>query len=1090
MNLPTLCLIDRNLLVWIKFLICLVIFAFLSASAEVDEVDPTIVSAIQYQNMGLAYLEESQPLKAVTQFENLIGLLPNEAIGYANLAVAYLRLRQVDAAEKVIQRGISAVPLNSQLHFIYSEIYHFQGKSGQAVTELKEALRLKPDDLEVRYLLIRENLRDRRNTEAISKAIIDLRFLRELTPANIVVLLKLSQALLLSDEDVEQVEQIGKELRILLSDIDSEKLKYLDEGMRQVEVEDIKGANRNFRIFENINKNSPRYQQGIGELITPILGHPIEEFDQRFKSRLVATQTKPIVVSFSQLVHHAMISRGQELTGLQIDYDHDGDLDNLTVFPDRIQMHRNDGNDSFLDVSDRTFSPSPDYGGQSVTSGDFDNDGDLDIIIASVSRGCLLLDNLRQGKLEVTHILSELKRPVAVDSADYDHDGALDICVTTKIDTQLYLNRGDGMFIKDLTLMSLGGMDVHFVDYDNDGHLDVWVVDKRRMSLFRNDGTSKFSDVSSLIPTFSPLDLPVKKTTEVTSQDNASGKSDWVDGQVEDYDNDGDLDLLVGTWDDRFLIQNEGGNQNGWLQIELEAVAAGNNKNNAYGLGSRVEIKAGDLYQMTYVEKLITDYSSEVDPNLESPFRQRSFVHFGLGPIEQADVLRIVWTNGVPQNVISPRTNQRILEKQVLKGSCPFLYVFDGEKFQFKTDLLWRSALGMITSIGTVASSDSSRDYVLLGHKMKPRDGTYSIQITEELWETTYFDQVQLIAVDHPVGTQIFIDERFTPLPFPEFEVHAVREMRFPKSAIDHQGQDVSMALGEFDYKYAVEHKPGKFQGVVDQHFIELDLGDIEVSQKILLFLTGWVFPTDTSINVAISQNPSINLRFPYLQVKTDQGEWQTVIDLIGIPAGKNKTLIIDLTDKFLSGDRRLRIVTNMQVYWDRAFFTLGDHDVSMQVTRQHPDRADLHYLGFPKMYRPTPHAPHLYDYSQIDKKGQWRDLGGFYTRYGAVGELLQKSESMSVIMNAGDEITVEFDVDQFPTLKNGWIRSFILFSDGWVKDGDINTLASQRVEPLPFHGATSYPPKNGEHFPDGPDYLRYRLKYNTRRVSHRLPRF
>ena len=167
MNLPTLCLINRNLLVWIKFLICLVIFAFLSASAEVDEVDPTIVSAIQYQNMGLAYLEESQPLKAVTQFENLIGLLPNEAIGYANLAVAYLRLRQVDAAEKVIQRGISAAPLNSQLHFIYSEICHFQGKSGQAVTELKEALRLKPDDLEVRYQLIRENLRDRRNTEAI-----------------------------------------------------------------------------------------------------------------------------------------------------------------------------------------------------------------------------------------------------------------------------------------------------------------------------------------------------------------------------------------------------------------------------------------------------------------------------------------------------------------------------------------------------------------------------------------------------------------------------------------------------------------------------------------------------------------------------------------------------------------------------------------------------------------------------------------------------------------------------------------------------------------------------------------------------------
>ena len=96
----------------------------------------------------------------------------------------------------------------------------------------------------------------------------DLRFLRKLTPTNIVVLLKLSQALLLNNEGVEQVEQIGKELRVLLSDIDSEKLKYLDEGMKQVEVGDIKGANRKYRIFENINKNSPRYQQGIGEMIT------------------------------------------------------------------------------------------------------------------------------------------------------------------------------------------------------------------------------------------------------------------------------------------------------------------------------------------------------------------------------------------------------------------------------------------------------------------------------------------------------------------------------------------------------------------------------------------------------------------------------------------------------------------------------------------------------------------------------------------------------------------------------------------------------------------------------------------------------
>jgi len=214
---------------------------------------------------------------------------------------------------------------------------------------------------------------------------------------------------------------------------------------------------------------------------------------------------------------------------------------------------------------------------------------------------------------------------------------------------------------------------------------------------------------------------------------------------------------------------------------------------------------------------------------------------------------------------------------------------------------------------------------------------------------------------------------------------------------------------------------------------------------------------------------------------------------MIGIPAGKNKTIAVDLTGKFRSADRQVKIATDMQVYWDSAFFTIGEGEAPaepIQMTELRPHRADLHYQGFSEMYRPNPHAPHLFDYEKVVKEQQWRDLAGDYTRYGDVTPLLQKPDDMYVIMNAGDEMTVEFDAAQLPPLQEGWVRDFVLFSDGWVKDGDINTLFSQTVEPLPFHGMSSYPYPEGENYPNAPEHLRYRLEYNTRRVTHELPQF
>ena len=1171
-----------------KYLICamlLLVCGFVISTTDAQETNSTqiIGAAIRHQNLGLAYLEESQPSKAVEEFTALIELLPDEAIGYGNLAVAHLRLQEADAAEASVKRGIAVAPMESQLHFILSEVYQLQQKSDLAVEAMKEAVRLAPDELEFRYKLVRHYIGQRNDPEAQREAVRHLQELHARSPVNIVVLMKLTLGLL-GQEQLEAAGSLCQDLMLLLGDTDAEKLAYLTQGIAAIEQKDLKLATRNVRIFENLHRASPRYQQGIGELVTDILGHPIETFSPGFRARIIAKQTLPIEVEFVDVTEQLGLSNvkallplripttvsfvdfdndgkldlyisGSDFVGLYqdaerkvqfvlyrnmgeqfdsvtileqelaeelyfhvavadmnkdgiqdflletakgivyfeedtegnddavpvvlyeqpvtetgvlhpVDYDHDGDLD---LFTTGATMYRNNSDDKnkddepFTDVTEQTFvNPVQQSAPAEAFSADFDDDGDIDIFTINRENGCTLYDNLRQGKLRAVSDETGISQDVhytAAAAGDYDNDGDFDIFLSTADQIYLYLNRGDGSFMSDPRLEAgvrdLSPMLLKNIDYDNDGFVDLWVSGKDGMFIFRNDGTGQFEEPYPLIETVTP--------TEGAVLHNATA------GAVGDYDNDGDLDLFFINGEGQLrALQNNGGNKNNWIQVRLEGITSGDNKVNRDGIGSKLEVKVGDLYQQKYVSEQVS--------------------HFGLGAFDAADVVRVVWTNGVPQNVVEPQAKQRILEKQILKGSCPFLYVYNGEKYEFVTDLLWRAPLGLVTSIGSVAP-DEPKDFVKIsGTQIQPKSGKYSIQITEELWETAYFDEVKLIAVDHPVGTDIFVNEQYTPPPFADFKVYGVAEKLYPKSAVNHRGEDVSDALKTFDYHYAVEHAPGPYQGVVEPHAIILDLGDVPNDAPVTLFLSGWIFPTDTSINVALFQNPRINPSFPSVSVKDETGQWKTVIDMIGLPAGKNKTITVDLTGKFLSDDRHVRVETDMQIYWDAAFFTVGTQDVPIELTTLNPDSADLHYRGFSEMYRPNPHAPHLFDYQKVTTEAQWRDLAGYYTRYGDVNPLLQAVDDMYVILNAGDEITVEFDAARLPELKQGWVRDFILYSDGWDKDGDINTLTSQTVEPLPFHGMSAYPYPDTEHYPDDEVHRRYRLEYNTRRVKHRLP--
>src|SRR5687768_14735684 len=206
----------------------------------------------------------------------------------------------------------------------------------------------------------------------------------------------------------------------------------------------------------------------------------------------------------------------------------------------------------------------------------------------------------------------------------------------------------------------------------------------------------------------------------------------------------------------------------------------------------------------------------------------------------------------------------------MLKGSCAFVYAWDGKQFRFVTDAMWRSALGMplglMGSTSAFAPAGASQEYVrIAGDALRPRDGRYVLQLTEELWETAYADEVKLLAIDHHDSVDVFVDERFVPPGPVSLRLFPVAQRYSPLSATDERGNDVLAALRESDDVYVSNLTPTQYQGVVDPHDLILDLGDAAGRPGTFLFLRGWIYPTDASINVALSQQSSIKLASPSL---------------------------------------------------------------------------------------------------------------------------------------------------------------------------------------------------------------------------------
>jgi tetratricopeptide (TPR) repeat protein len=719
--------------------------------------------------------------------------------------------------------------------------------------------------------------------------------------------------------------------------------------------------------------------------------------------------------------------------------------------------------------------------------------------------------------------LEDLRDVVFVAPGDFDNDGLLDLCVVTTRGAVLYRNV-NGRFQKQADLAAGSFRKALWVDFDHDYDEDLLLIgnDSR---LLRNNGQAGFSDESKRFPfvagrALDAVNFDWEPDTPgfdiVVSYENRAGViyRDKLGGAyeavplpelpagahsliAEDVNRDGRTDLAAlpalvllnrpGKFEqgaganragsvfadfqgmgrlDRARIAADGSlhidrdvtpNYGNWIEVVLAGV-----KNPKFSLNAKVEVKAG------------SDYQKATYAGLPLVFR--------LGQRATVDTLRITWPNGLVQNERNPLVNRirTIKEAPRLAGSCPTIFTWNGERFEFITDVLGVAPLGASSADGEYFPVDHDEYVSIRGESLKPRDGQYEIRVTEELREVSYIDQLKLIALDHPAAIDIVTNEKFKSPPFPEFRLFGIDRRVYPVSARDSQGRDVRAALLKRDHVY-----PDSFQrdhaGVAELHTLDLDFGSAAPENRAVLILNGWVDWADGSTFLAASQTHH-DLVFPYLQVRDAAGNWKTVVEDMGMPSGKPKPMAVDLAGKFLSASRQVRIVTNLCVYWDEVFLVENNAAPPVRMTTLPIRSADLHFRGFSKAtIHPERKQPEMFDYQTVNLASMWNPTPGKYTRYGPVEKLLAEIDDRMVVMGSGDEIRLRFDGTGLPPVQNGWKRDFLLLVDGWAKDADANTAFSQSVLPLPFHGMSRYPYPVNENFPGDAAHADYVKEYLTR---------
>ncbi len=1100
---------------------------------------------------GLIAFQVGDDVRADSELTRASKLAPEEPAVWANLGLFRMRQGNMSEATTALEKARTLAPQNSPISLLYGLLMSRQGQFDQAITSFRRAVETDPSNMYAMYALAQIVERQggatadqefQRQMEAILIA----------KPDNLLALLESARVAARGGDAALLKKRLGsvaspsrKWPPEVQAQIKAVQNAASGPAPRTAAIEIVK--------LKNVLNRQPEYRAASAaiELSDRDVAPPVEQFlklppppafpaapdaaltvtpgpasgatSQVIAMRAVPLNEKGATALF--VTDGKMLARadgalpggkaGLSMPGvgggpltpdalLPIDVNSDYRTDLALAGPGGFRLLRQSASGTFEDVTTKAKLPAIVINGayNGAWAADIEADGDLDIVLGGRTGGPVVLRNNGDGSFITLTPFSGIASGLRGWAwADVRGDGVADAALLDGAGRlHVFQNERSGLFRERAVPDNLGKvLAITVSDADRDGLLDFVVWDSSGQVTALCD-TDEGGDWRT-IPLFKTT-LEGVNTRLLAADVDANGGGDFVvsaGGKSEIWLSDAKnvLSLLPLTLDfaaqdvtlpepggtalaligiangNKPVIAPVKGTKNYGVQVLRPRAAenAGDQRINSFGVGGEVEVRAGLLYQKLPING--------------------PWVRFGLGTQTGADYSRILWPNGSVQGEFDLKADQPLLVQQRLKGSCPFLFAWDGKKMSFVTDCIWRSPLGLRINAQDTAGVAMTEDRVKLrSDQLVPRDGFYDLTVTADLWETHYFDHLSLMTVDHPEGTEIYVDERFA-IPPPPLDVHAFAPTVPIASAQDDRGMDVTEIVRERDGRSVDTFGRGRFQGVTRDHYLEIDLGKKTPGpgKPLYLIANGWIHPTDSSINVALAQGDNGKPSGLSLEVPDGRGGWRAAKPALGFPSGKVKTVLIRIDDVLSPGpDHRIRLRTNLEIYWDQIMWAERLPKVPLRMQKIAASTANLEYRGFAVVRAKDASSPELpVDFDTLQGTAPlWRDLIGYHTRFGDVRPLIAGVDDRYVIMNAGDALRLRYAVPPPPPA--GWKRDFVMVSDGWEKDGDYNTAFSKTVLPLPSHADTTYT-RSPARLEDDPMYQRYPAdwqNYHTRYVTPR----
>ncbi|MFN7922915.1 MAG: FG-GAP-like repeat-containing protein [Bryobacteraceae bacterium] len=960
-------------------------------------------SARERLNVGLALLANGQTPEGIAEIEKVQKQDPSIPHTWFNLGVQYKRAGEYERSQKQFEKFLEMVPQEPVAHYNLGTLHKLANRTPEAIASFERAMALDPNLAAPHFQLYNLYRQAGRRDDAAKQ----LQLFQKAKDQN-------ANAAVPEDMEWSFYSEVLDPVEAQTGVADPTPPRDWKFAPRRV-AGAAKGEGGGLLVMDVQGDGRPDLVFWSGGALQALAGAAPETIAQGVEFAAVGDANNDGFADLAVITAEGpallMNTRGRFTrkplpappghyrVAAWLDYDHDYDLD-LLLLGDRNVLLRNQGESGFVDRS----ADFPFVKGDATGAVAFrlvaDSKG-FDFAVSYRDRATVLYQDNLAGVYKARDLVQIPAGAKLMDAVDVDHSGSMDLVYEAGGGAWVAYNLGafnDGRNLK-FESARVGDGPVVFGDWENRGVSDAVVGGKR----LRQESERRWSETKPV------QGLPAARAYA-----------------VEDFNGDGRADLAVLGSDGAVqLLTNQTVSPNAWLRAGVAGV-----KNLKLAYGSEVEVKAGSRYR----KQIYRGYP----------------LTFGMRAVKQADAVRITWPNGLIQNEANQLALRPLVfkEAQRLSGSCPQVWTWNGVDFEYVTDVLGVAPLGASAGDGTYFPVDH-REYVQLP-AMQLRNGAYEVRLTEELSEVAYIDQAELLVVDHPASSEIFLNEKFQSPPYPDLRIYQTGERRAPAAR-----REVSLGNG----------------------WRATELEFASMPEKPLLVIHGWVDWADGSVFRGRSQEKGRELAMPSLEAMGSDGRWRTLLADMGMPAGKPKWIAVELPEPA----RRLRIKSNLALHWDEAFLTQADASAPRAVTLR-ASSADLRFRGFSRVrLDPERKRPEMFFYAGASPVSMWNPTPGMYTRYGDTAALLGSADDRFVIMGSGDELALRFDARGLLPLGPGMRRSFVLGIDGWAKDRDPNTAFSQTVVPLPFHGMSQYPYGAGEAFPESEAHRAWMREYNTR---------